>query len=743
MKRFFAVLLLISFLAACSPKNSIPTPTVTSVPTLPGPLVQTTRAPEVQQVVKTYLETWKTEDYSAMYAMLTRLSRDAITEEKFTAYYKDVAVNLTLKSIDYEVLSTLTNPTQAQAAFAVKYHTNMFGDMQREMTMGLALEEGGWKVQWEDAIVLPELKGGNHLALDFTVPRRGNIYDRLEKDIAAETEVVSLGFIPEQTLSSQAGVLISLLADLVNKPISQIQKIYNDSFVTPAQYVGVGETTQSAVDNRYRVLSGLSGLIMKSYTSRYYVDGGIAPQVIGYTLYISPDQMEEYRRKGYRGDERVGMAGLEKWAEDSLAGQRGATLYVVDTQGQVVTRLGQIDSEAAHNVYTTLDEVFQERVQRSLAGFRGAVVVLERDTGRVLAMASSPTYNPNLFDPSNANNFQITDILNDQDKPLVNRAAQGGYPLGSVFKVITMAAALESGLYTPTSSYDCEYEFTELPGLTLYDWTYEEGYKPSGRLNLPDGLMRSCNPWFWHIGLDLYRQNQPTRLPELARAFGLGSATGVDHFAEDAGNVEDPINEGDAVQMAIGQGTIMVTPLQVVNFIAAIGNGGTLYRPQIIEKITTLDGTPTFEFKPEVRSTLPIKADTLSEVQKAMRSVVDNPKGTAHGPLLGLDVKVYGKTGSAQNPFGDAHSWFAGYTDDARKDKPNIAVVVIAENAGEGFEVAAPIWRRVIEMYYFERPMTIYPWESSYFVTRTPTPLPTATPYPVTPSPILTETPES
>jgi penicillin-binding protein 2 len=709
IKWSISVLLIALIVTSCVKKAAV----------LPTPKVNVTTAPVARSAAQDYLTAWEKEDYATMYALLSASSKSAKTEIDFTIIYQDTATDLTLKSLSSEIKHETTNPTTAVIDYQVTYQTNLFGEIKRDLQMDLVMESAGWKILWDNGLILPELKGGNKLALDLRVPKRGNILDRKGEPIVAQTEAYALGIIPGQIGEGQEGQLLYQLSQLTGKPQQTIRASYENTGLD--WYIAVGEASADEVNARWNILTSLGGLVMTKYSSRYYYNGGVAPQAVGYALGISPEQLEEYKRKGYLGDEKVGQAGLEKYAEESLAGKSAASLYVVDANGQILNRINQSDPRLPQNITTTIDKELQIASQQAIAGFRGAIVVMEVNTGRILAMVSSPGIDPNLFDPTNRNNEVLNDLLNDGQQRLLNRAAQSSYPLGSIFKIITMSAALESDLYTPNSTFYCDSYFKELAGEPIADWTVAKGYPPSGNLTLTQGLMRSCNPWFLHIGLDLFRQKGAKFISDLARGFGLGSATGIEQVAEDTGNIPDPKKDGDAVQLAFGQGETLVTPLQVVRFIAAIGNGGTMYRPQIIETMTSSTGVTTFTFSPEKTGTLPVKPETLIAVQDAMRLVVKSKLGTAYIPLEGLNIPIFGKTGTATTSLDKSHAWFTGYTYTGRTDKPDIAVVVFAENAGEGSEIAAPIFRRVVEYYYFGKALKLYPWESSFNVTRTPT----------------------
>ena len=744
-KRYLLLCVSLLILTGCGAPAE-PTATLTSLPeptaTLVEAQVQTTSVPDAQLAAKTYLDGWLAEDYESMYAMLTQLSRDAITLEDFTARYKNVANEAALSSWEYTVLSSLVNPRSAQVGYRVIMHSVLVGDFQADTAMNLSLEDGGWRVQWDDTLILPELRGGNTLRMDYSIPSRANIYASDGRALVAQADAVAIGLDTGRVDPEYQDALLRLLHDLTGvQPDALRARI--DAWRPYGYYLPVADVSTEALKPYEAALAGYSGVIFSSFYTRYYFNEGISSHVIGYMSLIQPDEVELYRRLGYRIDERVGRDGLEYWGEQYLAGQRGGTLYVVSPDNSILTTLAERAPQPSEAIYTTIDYDLQLSLQRNNAlsdGMLGAVVVMEVDTGRVLAMLSSPGFNPNLFEPQNYNFSYLINDLYAPTTPLLNRATQGQYPLGSVFKIITISAALQSGLYTAESEYPCGYFFEEIPGHSPNDWTYdhylEDGRtQPSGLLTLPEGLMRSCNPWFWHIGLDFYNRGMYTAIADMARAFGLGSPTGIE-IGEQAGLVPEPFNSIDAINLAIGQGDSLVTPLQVVDFIAAVGNGGTLYLPQVIDRIQPVSGDPIYSFSPSVRGTLPVSPENLAIVQQAMYTVVMNPRGTAYRTsAFGLNtfvsntgIPIYGKTGTAEAGYGDSHAWFAGYSDANRDNRPDIAVVVLVENGGEGSDIAAPIFRRVMEIYYLGSPKIRYPWEASIGVVATPTPLVTDTP---------------
>lgn len=745
--RWLNLIFIMTFLSACGTGGSvIPSIGATETP-LPPPVVTVLSAPDPNLMLTNYLEAYKVDDYNTMYNLLSKVTQDALPLEEFARRNRDALNQMSAGSFDYELLSSLVNPYSGEIAYKVTYTTALVGDIQRDIIARFALENGEWKLQWDDSLILPEMAGGNVLRMDYSVPSRGNIYDKDGDVVAAQTDAFAFSIIPGNVTEESLPILLSEVWRLCGISMEELaDEIANTPAFYPIPLCEASEKESQRIRDVYP-----SGLEWTPYNSRYYFDQGASSNIVGYTQYISEENLEEYRRLGYAGDERVGSTGVEQWAEDYLAGKHGGTLYVVNpTTGEIVTRVGESPPEPADSVYLTIDDNLQYYAQQALKGFRGAAVVIEVETGRVLAMASSPGFDSNVFEPNNPNAAeQISELFQNANQPLVNRAAQGQYPLGSVFKIITLAAGMESGLVVPEQTFDCQYDWTRLPDRIRYDWTWQHCQDrlaagkecdtsdsvPSGLLTVSEALMRSCNPFFWDVGYTLYLNDRPNDIANMARAFGLGQPTGIEQIPEEAGQINNPTSDIADVNMSIGQGDVLVTPLQVASFIAALGNGGTLYRPQLVEKIEPVEGgAATQVFKPVARGTLPVQPFRLDFIRDAMSSVVKDPRGTAYFRLRGLQIPVAGKTGTAESGSGLPHAWFAGYTMASENTGlPDIAIAVILENQGEGSDYAAPVFKRILETYYYSAPQTFYWFESNFGVTKTPTPIggiPTETPKP-------------
>jgi penicillin-binding protein 2 len=702
-----------------------------------------TKAPTPESAARTFLDGWQSKDYAKMYSLLSSLSRDAMSAADFEAFYEDVALQTTLQSLDYKILTVEMTPTDATIGFEVTQHTYLVGDIISRTRMLMKFQEGGWKVSWDEKTVMPELENGNKLVMRRQNPLRGNIYDRNGLALAAEAEAVEIGIVSGEI--NDEGQVVAYVALALNLPREQIRLMID--YDHPDWYTPIGDVNKEDIAEYYGTLRNLGGVRLTETKMRYYFGGGVASHVIGYTQQPSEENIAEYRAMGYAGDEQVGASGLEYWGEQYLAGRPAGQLWVTSATGSNLALMAESESQAAMAIFTTLDRDLQQQMEQTLMGpFTGAAVVLDRNTGEVLAMMSSPGYDSNLFDPSSFNGTYnngalVQSIINDTRYPLVNRATRGLYPLGSVFKIITMAAGLESGMFEGDTVFnDSTGYFTELDGFTGTDWTIEKDMKPHGKVTLEQCLERSCNPCFWHVGLELYYKDA-WLVPNMAMAFGLGSKTGISMVEEEAGFVPNPgwkhetqgadWTGGDALNQAIGQGSLQVTPLQVADFTAAVGNGGTLYRPQIILSIRPPIGDAVLTFKPDIRGMLPISAEHLAAIQRGMTAVVNNVKGTARHRFYGISdiIRIAGKTGTAQTTEYDLpNSWFVAYSFSEKPNKPDIAIAVIVERIGEGSSYAAPMARRIFEIYFQGRPTSYYAWESEYGMRGTNTPEETEAP---------------
>jgi len=663
-----------------------------------------------------------------MYARLSPASQAAIDAERFVQRYEGALTNATVLTVTTGLQSALWEGSQAQVSFQLVLETALVGRLITDTVMSLSLHEEQWWVDWDAGLIWPQLAGGHYFRMETTVPVRANIYDGAGLGLATKGTIVTVGVIPGQIVDEKA--LLAALALVTGLPPDEIRGRY---VASPADWkVPIADISAEVSVDHNDLLASIPGIYREEKEGRTYPHGNVAPHVVGWISPMPAEQLEDYRARGYRGDEWVGVSGLEAWGEEILAGQHGGVLTVVTAVGEKVTTVAERQALPSRAIYTTFDRDFQEQVQRLLGGRKGAVVVLDVHTGAVRALSSGPGFDPNIF-AGLAGAVGRSQILADPRRPLFNRATQGTYPAASVFKIVTMTAAVEE------AGMDPEQTFFYCPGT----W---EGLGPASRktcwktdghgdISLEDGLTASCDVVFYSVGQTLDGVEQ-AMLPRFGRGFGFGEPTGLEGVLEAGGLMPDPtwkadaVGEawwvGDTINLSIGQGYLLVTPLQVARMIAAVANGGTLYRPYVIERIAGTDAgeaEPEQVTQPQAVGTLPISPEHLAAIQEALLGVTTRPIGTAPHRFVGLGIPVAGKTGTAEvgGPDTIPHSWFAAY---APADSPEIAIAIIVENAGEGSSVAAPLVRQVVEAYYGLPLSPLPPQAEEGYVPPTPTPQP-------------------
>jgi len=709
-------LVLAVLVGGCGSPSPDPTPTAVPPTSTPTPLPYTPEA-----AAAAFLDAWEREDYETMYGLLSPSSRTATDFETFASRYQAAIQTATVLTVTTALRSVLQEGTHAQAAYQITWDTALVGTLITDTVMPLSLYGDRWGVEWSGDLIWPGLGDTNYLYMEHHIPTRANIYDRNGLALATKGTIVTVGVVPGQIEDEQA--VVAALTLLTGLPPEEVRARYAGR---PANWwTPIADIPEQVSIDHADLLLHTPGIEARQKEGRTYWGGGIAPHIVGWVAPIPAEALETYRAQGYRGDEWVGVAGLEKWGEPYLAGRHGGTLYLMNPAGQVLSVVAHRDAVPSRPIYTTIDRELQQKVQDILGDRRGAIVVLDVHSGAVLAMASGPSFDPNIFVGPGSGPERAA-VLSDPNRPLFNRATQGAYPCGSVFKIVTMAAALEAGGMTPSSTFYCPGYWEGLgPAYRKTCWK-ADGH---GQINLKDALTASCDVTFYSVGQALDTID-PNILPTFGRGFGLGLPTGLQEIPENPGLMPDPTWKeavygegwwpGDSVNLAIGQGYLLVTPLQVARMMAAVANGGTLYRPYVVARIGPGgEEYPEVLFQPEATGRLPISPEHLQAIQEALARVTTAPIGTATHRFRGMSIPVAGKTGTAQAPGAESlpHSWFAAYTP---ADNPEIAVVVMVENAGEGSTVAAPMVRQVVEAYY-GLPLTPLPPEAQ--PPPTPTPL--------------------
>jgi len=499
---------------------------------------------------------------------------------------------------------------------------------------------------------------------------RGRILDRNGVVLADDRGSFNVGVVPQDVEDREA--LFTYLGGVLDKDPVYLEKLFERKRITPFAPVILAEDVPRETAVKIEEENFIyPGLIVQEGFERYYPFKENGAHLLGYVGKIDEDEIEESGAYGYTPLSLVGKTGVEKRYEAWLKGVPGGRQIEVDSRGTQVRLLGLKDPQAGHDVVLTIDQRIQNAAQELLSGLRGSIVVMDVNSGDILSMVSSPSYDPNAFSDKSKSD-KLASYFNDPMTPLFNRPVSGQYPPGSVFKIPVALAAIQLHKITPETTFEC-------PGYMMVGKRKFGCSHVHGVQDLRQALAHSCNVYFFHVGLLV----TPPVISAFAKAFGLTRPTGIDLPFEARGKMITKASgdrgwyTGDVLNLSIGQGYTLVTPLQLTVMMGAVANDGVITRPRVVKdaggnEIHPLD----FSKRPLIR----LRPDTWSDVQRGLKGVVDDPEGTGHDlkAIAGLDI--YGKTGTAQSVRGKPnHAWFVGYT---KTSKAKIAFCVFLEYGG-------------------------------------------------------------
>lgn len=529
---------------------------------------------------------------------------------------------------------------------------------------------------------------------------RGRLYDRRGRLVVSNQPYYELFVVPAEL----EGGLTALEQAVGENFQPRLEKALREApleRLVLKRNLDAGELTAAV-----QLARSVPGVYLHAGARRRYLYGKTAAHLLGYVGEITAQELRQQRRHGYAMGDLVGKAGLEKQYDRLLRGEKSVHHVQIDVLGRTVRSLEARRPIPGMELHLTLDMTLQTVAEQALAetlkelarrnGERngGAVVALEPSSGRVLALASLPEFDPRPF-ARGIKSSEYTALMTDPAAPMVNRAVHSAFSPGSTFKMVTASGALQEGLCTPSSVFSCGGSYG---GANCF---VTSGH---GAIGFEGSLAHSCDVVYYRLGDLLGIQ----RLHRYCAAYGLGSPTGIDLPEETGGLLPDPawkqeaLGEawygGDTINMSIGQGFLLVTPLQMAVATAAVANGGDLYRPYLVERVVSSHGGRHLSAQPRPVRKLPIKPEWLSAVRQGMRGAVLYGTSTAADSPL---APVAGKTGTVETG-GRNHVWFVSF---APYQKARIVVVVFLEKSGGyGGSLAAPIARQVLDAFLGDKP---------------------------------------
>jgi len=567
-----------------------------------------------------------------------------------------------------------------------------------------------WYIQVIRGDELRERSKNNRVRIQEVKPLRGLIRDARGNILVDNQSSFDISIIPEAAKDIQS-VLTKLgqLCDLGEDTLSDntISSQSGRPFVPVRICKNIDRDKLAAVETNSL---DLPGVVVDVVPVREYIYGETMAHILGYVGNISNSELVRDRYSGYRSDDIVGKYGIEKSLDGDLRGESGGEQVEVDAAGRRLNVLGGIKPVPGYNIVLSIDSDLQKICWDAFQEKAGTAIVMDPRTGSIMAMISKPSFDPNLFNRGIPGDIW-KELREDSLCPLQNRAISGQYPPGSTYKLVVAAAALEEGLITENTKISCDGTY-RMGDRTFRCWK-KEGH---GTLNLHRAIVESCDVYFYHLGEMLGVDT----LAEYAGKFGFGYKTGISLPGERSGLVPTkewkrrrygkPWQKGETTSLSIGQGFTLVTPLQLLGAYCAIANGGSIYKPLLIQRIETTDGQAVREFSPEKEGTIPVSGKNIEILKSALWGAVNEAHGTGWA-LKRREKDVCGKTGTAQvvqmpededdteddiqYRFRD-HALFVCF---APCKDPSIAILVIVEHGGHGGSVSAPIARRILDEY--------------------------------------------
>lgn len=546
-----------------------------------------------------------------------------------------------------------------------------------------------------------------------TVAPRGRILDRNGVELVTNRATLAVVVSPDVRKDDD---LLMRLSAVLGMPLNEIKdraSSVKEAALAPRTIAIDVPLATAAFLGEHQ--SDFPGVEVRTLAVREYPQGSLAAHVLGYTGEISESEINQPDFANYELGDLVGKAGAERAFERTLQGDRGRQLIEVDASGRSRQVISDAQPEPGRDVVLTIDSKIQKVTEAALAqaisdahkqkftsARAGAAIALDVRTGEVLAMASAPTYDPSVFlgGVSTAQWASLT--ATGSDYPLTNRAIMAQYPAASTFKAVTGLAGLTYGFTSPGTTYDCKGKWVGMgEQWKKYCWK-RTGH---GLESFMDGIRDSCDTVFYEIGYRFYKE-KGEKLQAFSRRFGFGAKSGIDLPGEATGRVPDAAwksayNQdypeyrqwlpGDTVNMAIGQGDLLVTPLQMADAYAGIANGGKVMEPHLLKQVLGSDGKPVLDFAPKVAFDTQTSAVNLATMRTALVEVTTT--GTGKGAFAGFPVHVAGKTGTGQVAGKDDYAWFVAF---APAEKPRYAVAVVVEQGGHGGSVAGPAARQIL-----------------------------------------------